>query len=145
MSPNIKITKFATLRVILLSVVALSVFDLNAILDVALDHLSLAISLVWVGTSFVLISVMTMIHPKHCIKTDPQEIAIFLSNAYKFTGYGIAALGIGISVLLAANAQYFYALVLLTNTSAILAWPSYVKKVDDESKEYMMQKLRSSA
>lgn len=108
------------------------------------SNLSVFIAIVLTIATLLYMAVMIFVPAEYAIKTNVTVIEFHMTALQTWAVLGSAVLILGLSVGLAVvTASYFFATVLLLYAVSLYMWPKYIKKVDDASKEFMMQSLRT--
>jgi len=107
------------------------------------DNISVFVAIVLLIATVLYLAVMIFVPAEYAIKTNVSVIEFHMCKLQTWCVIGSAVLISALSVWLATAALYYSAVILLLYAISLYMWPKYIKKVDNASKDFMMQSLRT--
>jgi len=107
------------------------------------DNIAIFVAIVLGIATLLYLAVMVFVPAEYAIKTNVDVIAFHMSPIQKACCLGSSIIMLCLSVWMATMAFYWSAIVLLLYAISLFMWPKYIKKVDNASKDFMMQQLQA--
>ena len=129
-------------RALLVTPFALLMINMGGYTEIN-SNISVFVAIVLAIATLLYLAVMVFVPAEYAIKTNVTVIEFHMCRLQTWCVIGSGVLITLLSISVATAGSYYFATVLLLYAVSLYMWPKYIKKVDDASKDFMMQSLRS--